>query len=172
LKIPTNFLLGLVSGGLAIKIIDYLMAWAKERREQKAAKTAHEKDRPRFRVDVTKTETPNPAVPAFIVEIFSLGSLPVTIDDGEVFITSDDQPERVQTEKLSGRVISPSAPIKIKFPLAHRYANPLSGGKPKIEMVCQFSYGADEPYKKKWVYNHRIAQFEEVNHGGSNSNLK
>jgi hypothetical protein len=172
LKLPINFLLGLVSGGLGIKIIDYLIAWKKERREQQAAKTEHEKDRPRFRVDVTKTETSHAAVPAFIVEIFSLGGLPLTIDDGKVFITSDDQPERVQTEKLGGRVISPSAPIKLKFPLAHKYTNPLSGRKPAIEMVCQFSYGADEPYKKKWVYNHRIAQFDEVNHGEGNSNVK
>jgi hypothetical protein len=172
LKIPTNYLLGFVSGGVGIKIIDYLIAWAKERREQKAAKITHEKDRPRFRVDVTKTETSHAAVPAFVVEIFSLGSLPVTIDDGEVFITSDDHPERVQTEKLSGRVISPSAPIKIKFPVPQKYTSPLSGRKPAMEMVCKFSYGADEPYKKKWIYNHRAAQFDEVNHGDSNSNLK
>src|SRR5882724_6598903 len=97
-------------------VIGHLISWVKERKEQKAAKTAHEKDRPRFRVDITKVPTAHAAVPAFVMKILSLGRLPVTINDGEVFVTAEHYPERVDAKKLGGREIGPSAPIKLEFP--------------------------------------------------------
>jgi hypothetical protein len=158
LNILTNFLLG----GSLLAIIGYLIAWKKERREQQAAKTAHEKDRPRFDVNVTILKTSY--IPDAIVKILSLGSLPLTINYGEVFIEASHCPERVQTEKLSGREIGPVIPIEFKFPLPNKLMRPSGIREPKIELICQFSYGADDTYKKKWVYNHQHGHFEEVSH--------
>jgi hypothetical protein len=159
-----GFISGLITGGVLYKIIDYGIAWVKERREQKSAKTSHEKDRPRFRVDITKTEGPHPGIPAFVVKILSLGSLPLTINNGEVFIKAEHYPEHVQTEKLNGRVISPHSPIEFKFPLPLKITDPLSGGKPAVQMVCQFSYGKDAGrYEERWVYDHRTANFNPEN---------
>jgi hypothetical protein len=153
-----------MSGGFTLKFFDYVIAWVKERREQKSRKTAHEKDRPRFRIDITKVPTNHAAIPAFIVKILSLGSLPLTINKGEVFIKAEHYPENVQTEKLDGCEIGPLCPIELKFPLPPKITNPLSGGKPKVEMICQFSYGEAEPYKQHWIYNHSSGKFEPVSH--------
>jgi len=156
----TQFIIGLITGGTLLKIVEFLIAWRKERREHKSAKTAHTKDRPRFRIDITKVPTSHAAVPAFIVKILSLGSLPLTINNGEIFIKAEHYPERVQTEKFNHREISPIAPIEFKFPLPPKITDPQSGGKPKVEMVCQFSYGEDgDRYKEEWIYDHRTAQF-------------
>jgi hypothetical protein len=110
-----------MSGLLAI--VGSLIEWVKERRAQKTAKTAHEKDRPRFRIDVTKTKSDH-AIPAFVVKILSLGSLPLTINDGEVSIKTEHYPEGVQTEKLDGREISSVCPIEISFPLPSKFTDP------------------------------------------------
>src|SRR5713101_7970107 len=57
------FVAAIVGSGMLLKIIDYLLAWAKEKREQRSAKTAYEKDRPRFRIDITIVPTAHSAVP-------------------------------------------------------------------------------------------------------------
>jgi len=43
----------------------------------------------------------------------SPGSLPLTINHGEVFIEASHYPEREQAHKLDGREIGPFSPIKI-----------------------------------------------------------
>jgi len=159
----SSFLVGFVSGGLGIRLIDYLIAWRKERREQKAAKTAYEKDRPRFRIDTAKGPGNHPSAPDLIVTILSLGSLPLTINEGEVFIEAEHYPEHVKTHKLDGREISSAHPIEVRFPLPGKLIDPQGIGKPVIKLVCQFSYGKDgEQYNEERVYNYRTAEFNLV----------
>jgi hypothetical protein len=61
-------------------------------------KKAKEKDKPCFRVDVSKGQTALSNVPAVVVKIQSLGSSPVTIHDGQVFIKTGLHPEGVQSQ--------------------------------------------------------------------------
>jgi len=144
-----TFLLGALSGGFGLKLIDYTIAWIKERREQRSHKTAHEKDRPRFRIDVVIVPTSHALVPAAIVKILSLGSLPLTINKGEVFIEASHYTERVESYKIGKREISPIHPIEFTFSLPQKLVNPSGIGPPFIKLVCQFSYGDDgEEYKE------------------------
>jgi hypothetical protein len=155
------FIAGNVTGGMGLKLIDYLIAWARERREQKSSKTAHEKDRPRFRVDTSKVPTAHAGVPAVRMKILSLGSLPITINEGEVFIEAEHYPERVQSHQLKRREISPACPIEIEFPLPPKITDPSGIREPQIKLVCEFSYdGVEEPYKEERKYNHRSGRFE------------
>jgi hypothetical protein len=154
------FLSGLVSGGLLLRIIDYLVAWKKERREQRSAQLAHEKDRPRFRIDISKVPTSHSNVPAARVEILSLGSLPLTINEGEVFIETDQRPEHVESRQLNGREISALSPIVFEFPLPEKLVNPHGVGKPVVKVVCDFSYGTDDRYHDEKTYNHQTREFE------------
>jgi hypothetical protein len=151
------FLSGFASGGFALRIVDYVIAWIKERREQRREKreerneqreqrseeATHEKDKPRFRIDVTVVKGTHAHIPAARVEILSLGCLPLTINDGEVFIESDQHPEQVQTEQLKGRKISSNAPIVFEFPLPEKLVNPQGVGKPVVQVVSNFSYDED-----------------------------
>jgi len=146
---------------LAPRLIDYLIAWKKERREQKSSKTADEKDRPRFSIDIAKGKTDHPHVPAAVVKILSLGSLPLTINDGEVFITSKHYPEYVKPHKLDRREISPVHPIEVSFPLPGKLTHPIGVGEPEVKMVCKFSYGEDnERYEEERKYNPRTGWFD------------
>jgi hypothetical protein len=169
-----------VGGGLVLTLIDYLIAWGNERREQRrelreqrseererrSEETAHEKERPRFRVDVTVVEGTHTDVPAARVEIRSLGGLPLTIDDGKVFIHSKQHPEHVETEQLKGRKIGPNAPIEVKFPLPEKLVNPHGVGKPDVQVVSDFSYdegGKRRRYRhvQKYIHPRRFEQIEE-----------
>ena len=78
----SSFLAGFVSGGLGLRLIDYCIAFARERREQKDRKLSHEKDKPRFRIELAIVPTAHSSVPAAVVKILSLGSLPITINQG------------------------------------------------------------------------------------------
>lgn len=140
--------------------INHLVTWRKERKKQQAFKIALAHDRPRFKVNLTKTECS--PVPTFLLEILSLGILPRTVSEGEVFLTSENSPERVKTEKLTNREISTKAPLRIKFRLPHNVTNPSGSWETKIELVCQFSYEQDGIYKGQWEYNHRTEYFDRV----------
>lgn len=48
-----SIFIGAIGGGSLVKVAELGIAWAKEKREQGSGKTSHEKDRPRFRVDVS-----------------------------------------------------------------------------------------------------------------------
>lgn len=145
------FLSGFVGGGALLRVIDYLIAWRNERREQHREQTAHEKDMPRFRVEIAVVKGTHAHIPTARVEILSLGSLPITINDGEVFIESNQRPEHVQTEQLKGRKIAPNAPIVVEFPLPEKLVNPQGVGKPVVQVVSDFSY--DEDGKCQRYYN-------------------
>lgn len=82
-----------ITGGLFLKIVELLIAWAKERREQQSRKTAHQKDRPRFRIDISIV--PHTSASSAVVKILSLGSLPLTIKHGEIFIEAPTIRRRV-----------------------------------------------------------------------------
>jgi hypothetical protein len=155
------FASGLASGGMLLRLIDYLIAWRKEKREQRSAKTAHERDRPRFRIDVSIVPTLHTAVPAAIVKILSLGSLPLTINDGEIFIEASHYPERVQPQKLDGREITPVCPIEFKLPLPLKLINPSGIREPVVKIVCNFSYGKDnQRYHNEKTYNRKTREFD------------
>src|SRR5689334_3268831 len=105
--------IGIVTGSASLKIIEQSIAFVREHREQQERKLSQEKDRPRFRVDVAITKSIGYAVPTAIVKILSLGSLPLTINQGEIFIEADHYPEHVQPKKLNGREIGPIHPIEV-----------------------------------------------------------
>jgi hypothetical protein len=148
-----------VGGGIFLKSIELLIAWIKERREQKSAKTTHEKDRPRFRVDITMG--PNITGSYVIAKILSLGSLPLTIKNGEIFIDTSERPERVESYKFDGREIGPFSPIEFNFSFPQKLVSPQSGGKPTVKLICQFSYGDnDDEYRQEKIYNRNIRDFE------------
>lgn len=150
-----------LGGALFGKIIDLLIAWAKERREQKSRQTAHAKDRPRFRIDTAKSQGSHPSAPDLVVTILSLGGLPLTIDEGEVFIEAEHYPERVKTHKLDGREISSMHPIEVRFPLPGKLIDPQGIGEPHVKLVCHFSYGEDnQKYYEDWMYNRHNGEFE------------
>jgi hypothetical protein len=154
-----SLLAAFVAGGFVFKLIDYLILWAKERREQRSQETAHEKDRPRFRVDVTTIS--HSSASKAIVEILSLGSLPLTIKHGEIFIEASHYPEREQVHRLDSREIGPFSPIKVELWLPLKLINPLSGQKPVVKMKCKFSYGEnDEEYSNEKTYNRSNGKFE------------
>jgi hypothetical protein len=158
-----TIIVAMLAGGSLDRLLSWGIMWIKEKREQRSAKTSHEKDRPRFRIDVTKTKTDHADVPAFVVEILSLGSLPLTINYGEAFVTAEHYPERVQTEKFDNREIGPVHPIKVKFALPPKVTNPLGGGKPLVKLVCHFSYGENnQEYAQEWKYNQMSGKFEEL----------
>jgi hypothetical protein len=153
--------LGAIGGGFLIKLLELLIAWAKEKREQHSSATSHEKDRPRFRVDVAITPSPHAAVKTAVVKILSLGSLPITINHGEVFIEASHYPERVEPKKLDGREIGPVSPIEFNFSLPEKLINPWSGGKPTVKLICKFSHGKnDEIYSDQKNYNPSNRVFE------------
>jgi hypothetical protein len=155
-------LVGILGGGLLFRLIDYLIAWVRERREQKASKTAHEKNRPRFRVDVTIVPTNHAAVTAAVVKILSLGSLPLTINQGKVFICSSDYPEAVETKKLDGCEIGPLCPIETRFPLPPKFINPIGDRKPEIKIVGDFSCGENQQYRYEKTFNRKTGHFEDT----------
>jgi hypothetical protein len=156
-----SIFIGVIAGGSLVKIAELCIAWAKERREKRAGKTAHEKDRPRFRVDITKGTTSNANVEAAIVKILSLGSLPLTINHGEVFIEAGHYPGHVEPKKLENREISAVALVELQFSLPSKLIHPLSGGKPLVKLICRFSYGMDnQQYYEDWTYNRNNGQFE------------
>ena len=149
-------------GGLVFKLIDYLIAWARERREQKAAKTAHEKDRPRFRVDVAVTKPGHPLRPTVVVRILSLGGLPVTVNQGHVIIESSQYPDCIQPHELHGLVISQIAPIEIEFPFTIDILHSLRGVEFTVKVVCKFSYDGDQEYSCEKAFNRKTDHFEDI----------
>jgi hypothetical protein len=159
LLIPTS-LLGIA---LILRLIDYLIALAKERRERKSGKIAQEKDRPRFRVDPTKMEGTHPNVPTIRVEIHSLGGLPLTIKDGYVAIEPVNNPSAIQPESLRGKSISPSAPIVVKFKIAGKYIYPMGiTERYTVKLICKFSYEENKPYEDEQHYNRQTQKFEHL----------
>lgn len=161
--LAAGFGTGLIVGGGGLKVIELLIKWREEKREQRRDKTAHEKDRPRFRVDIAKGKTSHALVPALVVKILSLGGLPLAIDDGEIFIEASHYPDRVQPQQLSGREISPFAPIELEFSLPPKLVNPGGIGKPVIKLKCRFSYTENKErhtFSYEKTYAHAIAWFE------------
>jgi hypothetical protein len=156
-----SIVVALVTGGALVKIAEFGIAWAKEKREQRSGKTVHEKDRPRFRIDVAIVPASHGYILAAVVKILSLGGLPLTINHGEAFIEASHYPERIEPKKLDNREISSIAPIELKFTLPLKLINPMSGGKPLVKLVCQFSYGEDNTkYRQEWIYNRSNGEFE------------
>jgi hypothetical protein len=103
---------------------------------------AQEKDRPCFRVDVSKGQTALFNVPGVVVKIHSLGSLPLDIYDGQVFIKTGLHPEGVQHQTFSNTPISELRPIEWVLLLPEKYVNVPGGGRAKsIWVVVEFSYG-------------------------------
>lgn len=149
-------------GGLIFKLFDTLILWAKEKREQHGLQIAKEKDRPRFRVDVSIDKTGHPELPTIVVKILSLGGLPITINQGYVTINPAQYPSAIQTRELSGKEIGPDAPIEEKFPIKMGILRPISGEKTEIKLVCEFSYGKNERYNDEQRYNRTRDQFEHV----------
>ena len=158
---PESIIIGLVAGGSLVKIAELGIAWAKEKREQRSGKTTHEKDRPRFRVDVSIFPKNHATVQTALVKILSLGSLPLTINHGEIFIEASHYPERVEPKKLDGREIGPLSPVEVQFTLPLKLINPWSGGKPTVKLISKFSYGEDdEEYSDEKTYNRDSREFE------------
>ena len=156
-----TFLIGMLTGGSLLRTIDYLIAWRRERREQAAAKIAHEKDRPRFRVDIRKAKGRHASVDSLIVKILSLGSLPLTIDKGEVFIEASHYPERVESKKLDSREISSVQPIELEFSLPLKLVDPPGVREPPlVKLVCKFSYSnCKSPEHYEATYDHKQGDF-------------
>ena len=128
---------------------------------QGSGKTTHEKDRPRFRVDVSIFPKNHATVQTALVKILSLGSLPLTINHGEIFIEASHYPERVEPKKLDGREIGPLSPVEVQFTLPLKLINPWSGGKPTVKLISKFSYGEDdEEYSDEKTYNRDSREFE------------
>lgn len=157
------FVAGLIGGGLLLRLIDYFIAWKREKREQHSLAVREQKDRPRFRIDTTIVPTTHATVPAAIVKILSLGSLPLTINQGEVFIEASHYPERVEPQDISGREIGPITPVEAKFSLPQKLINPSGIGEPVIKLVCKFSHsGSREPEHHEAIYNRRQRRFDNA----------
>jgi len=154
-----SFALGSITGGSGLKLIDYLILLRKEKREQHSLATSKEKDRPRFRVDVSIVPTSNLAVNEAVVKVLSLGGLPLTIDDGEAFIEASHYPKHVQPQKLHNREISSASPIELKFSLPNKLIHPPDVGEPTVKLVCNFSCGKDRYHNEK-TYNRSLRNFE------------
>jgi hypothetical protein len=151
------------AGGLFVKLFEMLIAWAKERREQRSMKTSHEKDRPRFRVDATKVESTHPNVPTIHVEILSLGGLPLTINEGYVAIEPVNSPGAIKPQSLSGSAISPSAPIKRDFGIAGKFIYPMDiAERHTVKLICKFSYDDGKTYEDEQHYNRQTQKFEHL----------
>jgi hypothetical protein len=102
-------------------------------------------------------------IPDAIVKILSLGCLPLTINDGEIFVEANDCPEHVEPQKLAGREISSTSPIEVKFSLPQKLMNPVGIREPVVKMVCQFSYTYDGKhceYRNEKIY--KRGRFENV----------
>jgi hypothetical protein len=155
-----TFIAGLVTGGLGLRLIDYLIAWARERREQKNSKTAHEKDRPRFRVDPSVDESGHPNRPTVVVKILSLGGLPLTINDGYIAVETPKYPESISPYQLRGKEISPIAPIIAELPTKLFILQSSGLGEAPVKLICKFSYGKNETYEREWIYNKQSRNFE------------
>jgi hypothetical protein len=113
-------------------------------------KKAQEKDRPCFRVDVSKGQTALFNVPGVVVKIHSLGSLPLEMYDGQVFIKTGLHPEGVQHQTFPPDThISALHPIERMIPLPGKYVNSQESSRAKsIQVVVDFYYG-----KKKEHYH-------------------
>lgn len=107
-------------------------------------RTEQEKDRPRFRVDPSKGETAHSNIPAVVVKILSLGSLPLTIHEGQVFVQTGRYPAGIQHQKLSDTQISTSYPIEVEIPLPEKYVNSPGIREKSIQVVVDFSYGKNK----------------------------
>lgn len=154
---------GAVGGGLLLKFFELLVIWARERREQRSHKTSREKDRPRFRIDATEVEGIHPNRPIMRVEILSLGSLPLTINDGYVKIEPIEYPGAIQPEPLAQREIGPNAPIVIEREIALKFLQPMSiRERYTVKLICKFSYGGDKPYENEKRYNRETHKFEDL----------
>jgi hypothetical protein len=136
-----KFILGLLGGGMIFKLLDYLIAWRREKRDQKTIEVAQEKNRPRFRVDVSKGKTTHAVVPALVVKILSLGSLPIAINDGQIFIYTGKHPEGIKHQNLSNTQVSSVAPIVFEIPLPEKDVNHPGVREKSIQLVVKFSYG-------------------------------
>lgn len=159
--ISWSYIGAIVAGGVGFRLINLLIAWIKERREQKSKKTAHEKDRPRFRIDTTKVPSTHAAIPTFHVKILSLGSLPLTIHNGTVTIEADHYPENIKSYQIKGREISSSCPIEFEFSLPSKFINPRGVREPHIKAIYKFSYGDNrDTHEEEKTYNHRSGEFE------------
>jgi hypothetical protein len=149
--------------GLLLKLIDYVIKLL-ERREKairEAERRSHEPERPRIRVDVAIAETSHPTRKTILVKILSLGSLPVTVNYGDVTVTSSQYPEPVIHEQFSRKEITTLHPIEIELPTKHGILHPDGVGTPEIKLVCKFSYGEDQQsYTEEQYYNQRTRKFE------------
>lgn len=157
----SSFFYGLLTGGSLLKIVELLIAWRREQREQRTAKTSREKDRPRFRVDTSIPEPGHPQAPTIIVKIFSLGGLPLTINDGYIEIETIKYPGAIKPYPLAGKDISIFAPIEAIFKIRQGILNNEWPGESSINLICKFSYGENEAFEKKKVYNRSIHNFED-----------
>ena len=147
-----------------LSLIKQLVAWKREKREQRAAETAKEKDRPRFRVDPTIVPTNHAAVPQVIVKVLSLGSLPLRINQGEAFIEASHYPERVQAQDFSNREIGPVHPIELKFSLPPKLIHPERVGEVTVKLICQFSYADGKGYRSEHQYKGNQFEFVKENY--------
>lgn len=159
-----SFLYGLLLGGGGIKLIELAIVWARERREQKGSKVSHEKNRPRFRVDVTVDETTHSMRPTLLIKILSLGGLPLTINDGYVEVQSPDESDTQKPQTLAGKEISPSAPIDIQIPIRFRTLHPQERRETPVKLVTKFSHGDNETYENEQHYNEVARKFEQASH--------
>lgn len=140
-----------------------LIAWAKERREQRSIRTSHEKDRPRFRVDATEVKGSHPNIPTIHVVIRSLGGLPLTIDDGYVAVEPLQYPGAIQPQSLAGKAISPTAPVVIEFEIMGKFIYPMSITEGHtIKLICKFSYDKNQSYEDEQHYNRKTHKFEHL----------
>lgn len=151
----------LLLGGGGLRVIDLLIAWVRERREQKRDASAHEKDRPRFRIDVTVLENPSPMRKTIRVKVISLGSLPVTVNYGDVTVYSSQYPEPVISQQFSRKEVTPAYPIEIEFSMKHGVLHPSGVGDFEVKLICKFSYGEDgQSQAEEQFYNRQTRQFE------------
>lgn len=161
------FLSGIFTGGLLFKLVDTLILWAREKREQRNLEVSKQKDRPRFRVDVAITSAnvlrPSGApdlLPSVIIKILSLGSLPLTINQGYVAIKSNQYPEEVKPHNLDGKEISSLAPIVIEIHVHMSVLHPKGIDKTPVKLICKFSYGDGETYEDEKTYKEVLNRFE------------
>ena len=153
---------GVLAGRVLLKVIDYLIAWVHERREQRREMTTHEKDRPRPRVDVSILETSHPHRKTIVVKILSLGALPITINYGDATIYSSQYQEPIINRQFSRKEITPAHPIEVELPIKLNILHPSGIGDVEVKLVCKFSYGENESQTEEQYYNRNTQRFETV----------
>jgi hypothetical protein len=140
-------------GAAAMRLVELAIAWIKEKREQRAHKILMDQAATAIDSDVvTDMETVAQGKTA-LVKIVSLGSLPVTIKDGNIRVESSQYEKPVESVSLAGRKISNSAPITKSIFVKNGILYPQGISAPDIKLIVELACKSGESYSQTYYYD-------------------